>query len=216
MTHSPLSYEAVVDAIHTLESNGRPVGARSVHDVLKTGSMTTIQKHLVRWREEKARVVPSDLPGSLQREILSFVTSEVKKAQNHLEGLLEEGRAALDEALRTGDELEQRLTVQEQESEARTLRIAEQADQIRHLEIRQAECQERETREREEAHSLREELARATLRLEELPRIRKSLEELTQKLDQEKEARTAAEKDSAVSRALLAEKASSHKPTGRA
>jgi hypothetical protein len=39
---------------------------------------------------------------------------------------------------------------------------------------------------------------------------------LTQKLDQEKEARTAAEKDSAVSRALLAEKASSHKPTGRA
>ncbi len=211
MTHSPLSYEAVVDAIHTLESNGRPVGARSVHDVLKTGSMTTIQKHLVRWREEKARVVPSDLPGSLQREILSFVTSEVKKAQNHLEGLLEEGRAALDEALRTGDELEQRLMVQEQESEARTLRIAEQADQIR-----QAECQERETREREEAHSLREELARATLRLEELPRIRKSLEELTQKLDQEKEARTAAEKDSAVSRALLAEKASSHKPTGRA
>ena len=211
MTHSPLSYEAVVDAIHTLESNGRPVGARSVHDVLKTGSMTTIQKHLVRWREEKARVVPSDLPGSLQREILSFVTSEVKKAQNHLEGLLEEGRAALDEALRTGDELEQRLMVQEQESEARTLRIAEQAHQIR-----QAECQERETREREEAHSLREELARATLRLEELPRIRKSLEELTQKLDQEKEARTAAEKDSAVSRALLAEKASSHKPTGRA
>jgi hypothetical protein len=59
-------------------------------------------------------------------------------------------------------------------------------------------------------------LARANLRLDELPRLRDALEALRQKVDQEKEARTAAEKEAAVSRALLAEKDSSHKPSGRA
>lgn len=78
------------------------------------------------------------------------------------------------------------------------------------------ECQEREAREREEDHTLREALARAELRLEELPRLREETSGLRKSLEQEKEARVAAEKESAVSRALLAEKTSSHKPSGRA
>ena len=48
-----LSYDAVADVVRTLESEGKPVGARAVLDVLKTGSLTTIQKHLLRWRARK-------------------------------------------------------------------------------------------------------------------------------------------------------------------
>ncbi|WP_276968717.1 DNA-binding protein, partial [Metallibacterium scheffleri] len=44
-----LSYDAVAEVARTLESEGKSVGARAILDVLKTGSMTTIQKHLFRW-----------------------------------------------------------------------------------------------------------------------------------------------------------------------
>ncbi|EQD30857.1 hypothetical protein B1A_20197 [mine drainage metagenome] len=211
-----LSYDAVAEVARTLESEGKSVGARAILDVLKTGSMTTIQKHLFRWREERARLAPPDLPESLHRAILGFAEAEVKKGQLHLERLLDEMRSALADVLRTGEEQEKRILVLEDELREREVRIGELSEQIRHLDVRMGECQERESREREEAHALREDLARATLRLEELPRLREETHDLRLKVEQEKEARTTAEKDSAVSRALLAEKAASHKPTGRA
>ena len=211
-----LSYDAVADVVRTLESEGKPVGARAVLDVLKTGSLTTIQKHLLRWREEKSRLAPPDLPESLHRAIIDFAAAGAKKGQLHLEKRLDETRLALTESLRTGEEQESRILALEGELRERDGRIGDLTEQIRHLDVRMEECQERESREREEAHALREDLARATLRLEELPRLREETSALRQKLEQEKEARTAAEKDSAVSRALLAQKAPSHKPSGRA
>ena len=211
-----LSYDSVVEAIRTLESEGRPLGARAIHDVLKTGSMTTIQKHLHRWREERARRLPVDLPESLHRAILDFAECEVRKGHHHLESHLGDVRSALDEALRTGEELEHRIATLEEDLRTKDTLLGEREETIRHLDVRLTESHAREQQEREEAHGLREELARANLRLDELPRLRDALEALRQKVDQEKEARTAAEKEAAVSRALLAEKDSSHKPSGRA
>lgn len=211
-----LTYNAVVDVAKTFETSGKPVGARAILDVLKTGSLTTIQKHLLRYREEKVRLAPPDLPETLHRAILSFVDGEVKRGQSHLEKEREESRAALLESLRTGEDQEARIEALEGLVREREKRIEAVNDQIRHLEVRIGECQEREGREREEAHALREGLARAELRLEELPRLREETAALRSQLANEKEARVAAEKESAVSRALLAEKAVSRKPSGRA
>lgn len=211
-----LTYDVVAEAARKLESEGKPVGARAILELLKTGSMTTIQKYLLRWREEKARLAPPDLPESLHRAILAFAETEVKKGQTHFDAYLQESRTALLESLRTGEEQESLLETLRTELSEREERILALSDRIRHLEGRVEECQEREAREREEDHALREALARAELRLEELPRLREETSGLRKSLEQEKEARVAAEKESAVSRALLAEKTSSHKPSGRA
>ena len=211
-----LSYDAVADAACKLESEGKPVGARILYDLLKTGSLTTIQKHLLRWREEKSRLAPPDLPESLSRAILGFAAGEVKKGQTHLDTLLNETRTALLEALRTGEEQEGLLASLGVDLSDREGRIQGLSEQIRHLEMRVNECQEREARERDEAHALREARVRAELRLEELPRLREETTVLRKSLSEEKEARVAAEKESAVSRALLAEKTATRKPPGRA
>ena len=204
-----LSYDVVADAARTLEAEGKPVGARSLHAILGTGSLTTIQKHLLRWREERSRTSPPDLPESLHRGILAFAEQAAKQEQVRLDALLE--------SIRTGEEQEHRLEVLQEDLSERDERVRQTTDQIRHLEVRLGECQERERREREEAHALREDLVKAELRLEELPRLREETKSLRASLVEEKEARVAAEKESAVSRALLAEKATSHKPpSGRA
>ena len=211
-----LTYNAVVDVVKTFEASGKPVGARAILDVLKTGSLTTIQKYLLRYREEKVRLAPPDLPETVHRAILSFVDGEVKRGQSHLEKDREESQAALLDSLRTGEEQEVRIEELEGLVREREKRIEAVNDQLRHLEVRLGECQVREGREREEAHALREDLARAELRLEDVPRLREEAAALRTQLANEKEARVAAEKESAVSRALLAEKATSHNPSGRA
>ena len=212
-----LSYDVVADAARTLEAEGKPVGARSLHAILGTGSLTTIQKHLLRWREERSRTSPPDLPESLHRGILAFAEQAAKQEQVRLEALLRETKDALLESIRTGEEQEHRLEVLQEDLSERDERVRQTTDQIRHIEVRLGECQERERREREEAHALREDLVKAELRLEELPRLREETKSLRASLVEEKEARVAAEKESAVNRALLAEKATSHKPpSGRA
>ncbi len=211
-----LSYDAVAEAVRELEASGKPLGARVLYDILKTGSLTTIQKHLLRWREERSRLVPPDLPESLHRVLLDFAAREVQKGQTRLEGLLTESRNALLEAILTGEEQDRLLESLREELSEREERIRTLSDQVRHLEMRVTECQEREARERDEAHTLRKALVRADLRLEELPRLREETNTLRTKLVEEKEARVAPEKESAVSRALLAEKTATRKPPGRA
>lgn len=203
----------MAEAARELEASGKPVGARVLYDILKTGSLTTIQKHLLRWREEKSLLVPPDLPESLHRAILDFAARELQKGQTRLEALLTKSRNALLESIRTGEEQECLL---ENLREELAERIRSLSDQVRHLEMRVGKCQEREGRERDEAHTLREALVRADLRLEELPHLWEETNTLRTKLAEEKEARVAAEKESAVSRALLAEKTATRKPPGRA
>nr|EDZ37972.1 MAG: Conserved hypothetical protein [Leptospirillum sp. Group II '5-way CG'] len=159
---------------------------------------------------------PAGSSGVLHRAILDFAARELQKGQTRLEALLTESRNALLESIRTGEEQECLLENLREELAEREERIRSLSDQVRHLEMRVGECQEREGRERDEAHTLREALVRADLRLEELPRLREETNTLRTKLAEEKEARVAAEKESAVSRALLAEKTATRKPPDRA
>lgn len=202
-----LTFESVTEVAQQLEREGTAVGARGIHAILQTGSLTTIQKYLLRWREEKARNQSRnpDLPETVSQGILAFVEERVEKTRKALEREHLETKTALLESIREGEENEKMLGALNLQVRERDETLDQTNERIRTIEVRLSESREREKREREQEHTLRESLVRAELRLEELPRLREEIVLLRRDLAEEKEARVQAEKESAVSRALLAQ-----------
>lgn len=129
-TITPDQTFAVADA---LQAEGiRPI-LRAVHQRLARGSMSTVNGHMQRWREARARPpsVQPILPLGLQRSIIEFIATEVAAARAPIE-------ADLTEQLQVATDLAA-------ESERQATALEESAAEIARLEALKATAHGRRT-----------------------------------------------------------------------
>lgn len=133
MTKTSLSYTDVAPIAAAFHRAGicNP-GAREIRDELikvrgphaSIGSMTTIQRHLQRWRDEERPRDPDvptpQLPSPVSDALISWVKTAVARAESPLLGQLDQVRNELSVAVQEGGYLEERLDTSIQDLEART------------------------------------------------------------------------------------------------
>jgi chromosome segregation ATPase len=189
---------AVADA---LKAEGVKPTARAVRERLgNTGSMGTVTRLLQQWRDGQQRQAASTLmlPPALQRAILEFMELELAAARATLEAeLASQRQEAADLAAENERQVE---TIEAQIALIDTLGIDKAAAEGRaaQLEVDLDAAREEVSRERAAAELARTELAKAQLCLEAMPRLERDLAEVRTALEQERNARVAAEQSAAV------------------
>jgi chromosome segregation ATPase len=202
-----ITYEQVAATAAEIKAEGRKPTLRTVREVLRQGSMTTIQRHLQRWSEAQpvtpapAIELPSDLLAAFRRALEQSVT----QAQATLASELAEARAALEaitqEAERTGAELEA--------EQARAIGLeaggVELATKLAGAGERIAGLEGEVKREREAAEAARVDVAQSRLAGEhhkaECARLQAEVERLTTLLESERGGRHEAEVKTAAATA---------------
>lgn len=196
-TITPEQVYAIADAIKA--EGGKPT-LRAVRERLGTGSMGTIAKLLQSWKAGQERQAAAELalPPALQRAVLDFMAAELSAARAPLEAeLAEQQQTAADLAAeneRQADTIESQadaLEVLAQEKAAAEGKAGQLADDLEG-------AKEDAGRERQAAEAARTELAKATLRLEAMPRLEADLAAIRAELDRERKGRIEAEQQAAV------------------
>jgi chromosome segregation ATPase len=211
-----ITYEQVAAIADRLNAQGERPTVRIVRDQLGGGSQGTVHKLLSQWQVGKGRQPEATLtlPPSLQRTILDFISREMAEQRRELD-------ASLADAQQTASDIaseNERLTNDIQElndavnaERGRSSLLEGRLEQLQgDLEQNKKESMEaidssrkNAEREREAADGLRVELAKASLRLEGVPRLEAEIGRLHGELDDERAARHEAERNEAASLASL-------------
>jgi chromosome segregation ATPase len=200
-----VTFEQVAAIADAIAAQGNRPTLRGVRAELGTGSLGTIQKHLAAWQGTRRQIVTSSatLPTEIQRVILGEIERTVSEARAELE-------SELAAALGDRDALTDDNLAQSEQIEQQTARLAEveagsqqQAGRILQLETDLAAAGAEIKRERDEAANGRQALARAELRLEQLPLLQAEAERLRGALDAASARAAAAEQSAAVGAAQL-------------
>lgn len=196
-TITPDQTFAVADA---LQAEGIRPTLRAVHQRLGRGSMSTVNGHMQRWREARARPlsVQPILPPALQRSIIEFIATEVAAARAPIEAdLTEQLQVATDLAAES-----ERQAAALEESAAEIARLealkATAEGRAAQLDLEVAAAKADAARERQAAEASRTELARVAVRLEALEHLQSDLIAVLEKLERERLGRVEAERQVAV------------------
>lgn len=195
MTMTEITYSAVAAAAESIEQEGHEPGVRSVRDKLGGGSHTTINPFLRKWKEARSARDESSVDidpaiGDLMRAQLSKAMAQ---ASRKAELRAKEAEDAFDELAKQMAEIEAQLnasnaslaTTQAQLLQHQGLLQANERemDKLKALTAATvAEADQRAERERAQAETVRQELVRASLRLEQVPDLQAALEEARQLL----------------------------------
>lgn len=193
---------AVADAIR---AGGAKPTARAIRDQLGTGSMATVLKLLQFWQagQVKATEVPITLPAGLQRALVDFVGQEIATAKAELQADLVNLQQANNDLIAENERQASTIEIQAEALESAQAEKAEIAGRLAQVESDLARALDDVIGERQAAESARTELAKAQLRLEAVPRIEAEIGRLRKELDEQRQARTDAEKKAAVDTAKL-------------
>ncbi|CAE6964997.1 DNA-binding protein [Paraburkholderia domus] len=201
-----ITQEQVSRAAAAIRDAGSRPTARNIRAQLGAGSMATVLKFLKAWQDAQVRPpeTPAALPQSLSRGLLEFVAAEVDRSKQDLQAELDvaqqENADLILEAERQAlivDNLTGALEAVHGEKAALAGRLAQvEADleSVRH----------EAATERQAAEMARTETARATLRLEAMPRLENDLNIARRQVDTERAGRISAEQVAAVAEAKLA------------
>lgn len=199
-------YETVVAAAEAIVAIGGRATLRKIRDSLGTGSLGTIQKHLTKWQESHrpAAVNDVDLSPELRRAILGEMNREVAIARSETNAELADAKGARDEL---AEEVEHKLS----EIEQLTAQVAElensvatQGGTIDELRAGAATGVERERVLADRTETLARDLARAEVRLEQMPALEKTVADIRVQLDVERKHRNTAELEAAGLAATIA------------
>jgi colicin import membrane protein len=175
-----------------IAGRGERVTARAIRAELGTGSLVTVQKHLVAWKDGQR--IPEqtnpNLPPELSRVFLAEVERQVSTTRAKLEGELGETQADRDSITEEAERLSLALTTAEQRIADLASEAERHAGERVQLQRALTESQERENRERAAAEDARRALAVAELQAQSVP-------ELQAKLDAERERSRKAEIEAA-------------------
>lgn len=209
MAKQGVSYQEVAAAADKLLGQGIEPSTRSVRDLLGTGSMNTLQKHMLAWRS--SRPVQQSTAYELPAELVNAFGKELARgaamARSSIEADLAQAQGELGELVTIGEALENQV---EQLTEAnlgltteRDQAIATAAERLNEINRLDIDLK----REQQAGEAARLEVATANLRAsandallnergEEIARMRKALEDANQRLN-------AADREGAVLKAKL-------------
>lgn len=200
-----ITQEQVNEVADRIRANGAKPTARGVREELGSGSMATVLKHLQVWQAGQVQQAqaPVTLPPALQRALVDFIGQEVAGAKLALEADLVVAQQANGDLIAESER--QAATLEQQETEIETLRVALAEAQGRLLQLTadlESSHAEAETH-RQAAEATRTELAKSDLRLEGLPKLEAELSQMKSALEAERRGRTQAEQAAAVAGARL-------------
>lgn len=209
MARIGITYEQVAAVADGMVGAGLQPTIKSVREHLGTGSPNTVHAHLVAWREARpvAVVAAPTLPASLTAAIGAEISQAAARARAEVEGELVRVQGEAGELARAGDALEDQVA---DLTEQVTHLVTERDQAVTLAGERAAEVArlfEQVEREQRRAEVSRVELATSRLRLEGLAE-RQAVQaaevvRLGAALDEQREARAAAEQVGAVLTARL-------------
>lgn len=195
MTMTEITYSTVTAAAESIEQEGHEPGVRSVRDKLGGGSHTTIMPFLRTWKE--ARAARDERSIDIDPAIGDLMRAQLVKAMAQASRKAELRAKEAEDAF---DELAKQMTETEAQLNASNAALATtQAQLLQHQGLLQAKEQEmdalkvrtaatvaeadqRAERERAQAEAVRQELVRASLRLEQVPDLQAALDQSRQLL----------------------------------
>ena len=157
MARQGVTEQQVIEAAEGLAASGQPATVSAVREVLGSGSFTTINAHLAKWREGSggkgaASDVP-DMPEGVGRAARAFWGAAWKEAQDGIQG----ERETLDAARRDLARERQDMTAEILRLEGENTRQADELDRLREA-LAKAEAERMDAKET--AQALRVENAR--------------------------------------------------------
>lgn len=195
MTMTEITYSTVAAAAESIEQEGHEPGVRSVRDKLGGGSHTTIMPFLRTWKAARAARDESsiDIDPAIGDLMRAQLVKAMAQASRKAESRAKEAEDAFDELAKQMAETEAQLnasnaslaTTQAQLLQHQGLLQAKERemDELKALTAATvAEADQRAERERAQAEAVRQELVRASLRLEQVPDLQAALDQSRQLL----------------------------------
>jgi len=190
-----ITYPAVAAAAESLEQEGHEPSVRSIRDRLGGGSHTTIMSFQRKWKEARAARDESSIEidpaiGDLMRAQL---VKAMAQASRKAESRAKEAEDAFDELAKQMAETETQLNASNAALTATQAQLQQhqgvlQANEREMVALKAqtdatvAEADQRAERERAQAEAVRQELVRASLRLEQVPDLQAALDKSQQEL----------------------------------
>ncbi|QIL43892.1 hypothetical protein G7045_06225 [Acidovorax sp. HDW3] len=190
-----ITYSTVAAAAESIEQEGHEPGVRSVRDKLGGGSHTTINPFLRKWKEARAARDESSI--DIDPAVSDLWRAQVAKAMAQASRKAELRAKEAEDAF---DELAKQMAETQAQLNASNASLATtQAQLLQHQGLLQAneremdalkartaatvaEADQRAERERAQAEAVRQELVRASLRLEQVPDLQAALDQSRQLL----------------------------------
>lgn len=190
-----ITYSAVAAAAESLEQEGFEPSVRLVREKLGGGSNTTIAPFLRKWKEARAARNESSVQinPAINDLFLAQLAEVATQASNKAELRAKEADDAFDELAKQMAGTEAQLNASNASLSATQAQLLQHQGQLQERvremdELRAlaaatvAEADQRAERERAQAEAVRQELVRASLRLEQVPDLQAALEEARQLL----------------------------------
>lgn len=195
MTMTEITYSTFSAAADSIEQEGHEPSVRSVRDRLGGGSHTTLMPMLRTWKEARAARDESgiDIDPAIGDLMRAQLVKAMAQASSKAELRAKEAEDAFDELAKQMTETEAQLnasiaalaTTQAQLQQHQGLLQAKEQE-MDALKVRTAatvaEADQRAERERAQAEAVRQELVRASLRLEQVPDLQAALDQSRQLL----------------------------------
>ncbi|WP_313035691.1 DNA-binding protein, partial [Massilia alkalitolerans] len=197
-------FEQVAAAAEELQAGGLTPTAKLVRPMLgSTGSLATLQRHIVEWRSRQGSVQPAIriLAPEIQRVIFKFIDEDVARANTELTQLVEQTRRDADDLAADNEEQTDLVRQLKAELADQATRGAQQEGQIARLLEELGSARDEAAVERREAEQARLELGKLQLRLDTCGSLENELRQLRAGFEAQRQACVHAEQNVAVLKA---------------
>lgn len=171
---SNITFEQVAAAAESLKTGGNKATSRAIRDILGTGSMATICKHLAQWQSGQTRqtqAIDNTLDPAISRAISSYLATRVQDATATVTAQLADLQAEAAAIIVENEKQAAELDAQTTDLQNLQDQCAAYSGRILQLESDATRQATELAAERTAAEAARVNLAKAELRLEAVPRI---------------------------------------------
>ena len=176
-----ITFEQVAAAADSIKAQGGKASARSVREVLGSGSMATVLKLLQQWQSGQVRQsasIDDTLDPSVVRAISNQIATRVQEATADTTARLADLQAEADLIIAENERQSVELEAQAAELVVLHGQYAELAGRSQQIESDAARTAAELVAERRATEAARVELAKAELRLEAVPKIEAEIEKV--------------------------------------
>ncbi len=203
---STITYEQVATTAEELKAKGVKPTSRAVRDVLGTGGMATVLKHLEQWKSGQAKqsqVTDDAIDPSVARALNAHITAKIQAATSESTSRLADMQGELATVILENERQANEISDLTVEAAYHKEEGAKLAGQIQQLSADLARAITELENERQAAEQARIQQAKAELRLEAVPRIEAEIEKVQNELAIERKAASAAREEAAELRGRI-------------